>query len=221
MATRAAAARGGRGGRGDAAGGRGNIPVAVEIPIAQPPTPEDFELDKVAKRYRNLGGKPFTGTGTVTEAIAWLKTCEKIFEGMGMGTNNKARLGIWLLQEEAELWWDAITSGDAAGTIRTWEQFKTLFNEKFVPEQALERMREQFANLQQGDLSIQDYLNKFTQLSRYAPELILTNKAKNKRFIFGLKRKYHDRAMSNIKLSFTELVEMACNYEDMDERHAS
>ena len=94
MATWAAAARGGRGGRGDAAGGRGNIPVVVEGPIIPPPAPEDFELDKVAKRYRNLGGKPFTGTGTVTEAISWLKTCEKIFEGMGMGTNNKARLGI-------------------------------------------------------------------------------------------------------------------------------
>ena len=27
--------------------------------------------------------------------------------------------------------------------------------------------------------------------------------------------------MSNIKLSFSELVEMACNYEDMDERHSN
>ena len=82
-------------------------------------------------------------------------------------------------------------------------------------------MRDEFANLQQGDRSIQDYLNKFTQLSRYAPELILTTKAKNKRFIFGLRCKYQDRAMSNIKLSFSELVEMACNYEDLDERHSN
>ena len=119
MATRAAAARGGRGGRAGVAGGRGNIPVVEGGPIVQPPAPQDFELDRVAKRYRNLGGKPFSGLGTMTEAIAWLKTCEKIFEGMGLGTNNKARLGIWLLQEEAELWWDAITSEDVAGTVRT------------------------------------------------------------------------------------------------------
>ena len=115
---------------------------------------------------------------------------------MGLGTNNKARLGIWLLQEEAELWWDAITSEDAEGTVRTWEQFKTMFNEKFVPEQALERMREQFANLQQGDLSIQDYLNKFTQLSRYAPELrreILDECHKSKLSIHpGVSKMYND-----------------------------
>ena len=66
---------------------------------------------------------------------------------------------------------------------------------------------------------MKDYLNKFTQLSRYAPELVATAKSKNKRFILGLKRQYQDRAMAHIKLAFNELVEMACNYEDLDQRH--
>ena len=56
LATRAAAARGGRGGRAGRDGGQGNIPVEDEGPMIQPPAPQDFDLDRLAKRYRNLGG---------------------------------------------------------------------------------------------------------------------------------------------------------------------
>ena len=101
MATRAAAARGGRAGRGR---GRGEIP-AQEGPLIQPPAAQYFELDRVAKRYKNLGGKTFSGTGTVIEALAWLKTCEKILEGLRLGDEDKAIMGAWLMQEQAELWW--------------------------------------------------------------------------------------------------------------------
>ena len=62
---------------------------------------------------------------------------------------DKAFMGAWLLQEEAELWWESLIAGNRnAG--RTWDGFKELFKEKYVPEQALERMHDEFANLQQG-----------------------------------------------------------------------
>ena len=210
MATRGAAARGGRAGRGR---GRGEIP-AQEGPLIQPPAAQYFELDRVAKRYKNLGGKTFSGTGTVIEALAWLKTCEKILEGLRLGDEDKAIMGAWLMQEQAELWWESLTAGNREAG-RTWDGFKELFKEKYVPEQALERMHDDFANLQQGDLSVQDYLNKFTLLSPYAPELVATAKSKNKRFILGLRRQYHDRAMAHVKLEFNELVEMTATMKTL------
>ena len=91
----------------------------------------------------------------------------------------------------------------------TWNEFKTLFKEKFVPEQEMERLHDEIANLQQGDHTIQEYLNRFTQLSRYTPELAQTVKAKNKRFIHGLQRRYQDKEMSHVNLTFAVMVDMA------------
>ena len=127
MATRAAAARGGRAGRGR---GRGEIP-AQEGPLIQPPAAQYFELDRVAKRYKNLGGKTFSGTDTVIEALAWLKTCEKILEVLRLGDQDKDIMGAWLMQEQAELWWESLTAGNREAG-RTWDGFKELFKEKYV-----------------------------------------------------------------------------------------
>ena len=96
--------------------------------MIQPPAAQQFELDRVAKRYKNLRGKTFLGTGTVIEDLAWLKTCEKILEGLRLGDQDKAFMGAWLLQEEAELWWEALTARNREAG-RTWDGFKELFKE--------------------------------------------------------------------------------------------
>ena len=41
-------------------------------------------------------------------------------------------------------------------------------------------------NLKQGPMTIREYLNKFTQLSRYAPNEVDTEEKKQERFLEGL-----------------------------------
>ena len=52
----------------------------------------------------------------------------------------------------------------------TWARFKEVFEEKFVPRQEVERLHDEFFNLQQGDRTIHEYVYKFNELSRYGPE---------------------------------------------------
>ena len=102
----------------------------------------------------------------------------------------------------------------------TWTRFKELFNDKYIPRQEVEKLHDEFANLKQGDKTISEYVRRFEDLSRYAPELIQDDFQKNRRFINGLARKYIDRATAHIDLSFNRLVEFACRYEENDRKNS-
>ena len=100
----------------------------------------------------------------------------------------------------------------------SWDRFKELFNDKYILRQEVERLHDEFASLKQGDKSISEYVRRFEDLSRYAPELIRDDFQKNKRFINGLARKYIDRVTAHIDLFFNKMVEFACRYEENDKK---
>lgn len=41
-------------------------------------------------------------------------------------------------------------------------------------------------NLKQGSMSVQDYKLKFTQISRYAPHMVVDSKAQVSKLLFGI-----------------------------------
>ncbi|KAK3022493.1 hypothetical protein RJ639_046708 [Escallonia herrerae] len=63
---------------------------------------------------------------------------------------------------------------DRAQTVRTWELFKTEFNKNYFPQSVkLKREREAgFRNFEQGNLTVQQYVTKFTSLARHASYLV-------------------------------------------------
>ena len=90
---------------------------------------------------------------------------------MELEDQRKRYLAVWQLKEEAGHWWDTVKICNDVANM-SWAKFKELFNEKYVPPQARERLREQFVNLQQGNMTVSEYVRKFDELSRYAPGLI-------------------------------------------------
>ncbi|KAI3888830.1 hypothetical protein MKW92_002234 [Papaver armeniacum] len=68
----------------------------------------------------------------------------------------------------------------------TWNRFKDLFIDKYVPDAARNRKFSEFTSLTKGGMSVSAYNDKFIRLSQYGAELIATDEAKSKRFIRGL-----------------------------------
>ena len=42
----------------------------------------DPDIEALFMKYRNLGGKPFSGEGSIMKTQAWIRSAEKIFEGL-------------------------------------------------------------------------------------------------------------------------------------------
>jgi hypothetical protein len=58
-----------------------------------------------------------------------------------------------------------------------WPEFKAAFDAHHVP-QGVVKLKKEFQDLKQWSMSVNEYVTKFTQLSRYAPYEIDTNEKK-------------------------------------------
>ncbi|KAH0723877.1 hypothetical protein KY290_005311 [Solanum tuberosum] len=68
----------------------------------------------------------------------------------------------------------------------TWECFTRAFLDRFFPRELREAKAQEFMNLRQGIMSVQEYGLKFTQLSRYAPHMVADSRAQMSKFLYGM-----------------------------------
>ena len=98
----------------------------------------------------------------------------------------------------------------------SWDRFKQVFENRYVPAEGVARLYLEFSELEQGGMTIEQYLNKFNELSRFGPELVVDTMKKNVRFIKGLQDQYRSRMTGHVKGSFVDLVDMAYRYESLE-----
>ena len=70
----------------------------------------------------------------------------------------------------------------------TWRQFREVFFKQYFPKVVMNQKRVEFMTLTQGNLSVRDYEQKFTELSEFAPEMVALELNKINHFphyIFG------------------------------------
>nr|XP_027066202.1 uncharacterized protein LOC113692058 [Coffea arabica] len=103
---------------------------------------------------------------------------------------------------------------DREQTPRTWVNFVRDFNAKYFPPLVQEKKEDEFIRLRQGTQSVAEYESQFTRLSKFAPELILTEQRRVQRFIQGLNVEIQkDLAVAQIN-TFSDAVEKALRVEN-------
>jgi hypothetical protein len=90
------------------------------------------------------------------------------------------------LEGLASDWWDAYTAAHPAPNTITWQQFRDAFHAHHIPDGVLKLKQREFLALKQGNMSVNEYLDKFTKLSRYAPDEVNTDPKRQERFLDGL-----------------------------------
>ncbi|XP_027905594.1 uncharacterized protein LOC114165125 [Vigna unguiculata] len=119
-------------------------PRTVIAPI-RVPTVEDFLRHKPTE---------FTGKASPDEAEAWLRKWEKIFTVMNCADEHKLLYATYLLNDDAKYW--------------------TRFLEKYFPKTAKQDREAEFLALQQGDMTVQEYVNRFEHLPRHELKRVVT-----------------------------------------------
>jgi hypothetical protein len=69
--------------------------------------------------------------------------------------------------------------------VITWKEFRDNLHRYHVPE-GLMIVKEEFLALKQGPMSVSEYMDKFLQLSRYAPKDVNTDAKRQHQFMRGL-----------------------------------
>ena len=66
------------------------------------------------------------------------------------------------------------------------------FNEKYLPPIVQEKREDDFIKLRQGTLSVSKHDTQFIKLSKFTPELIVTEQRRVRRFVQELNMKIHE-----------------------------
>jgi hypothetical protein len=59
-----------------------------------------------------------------------------------------------------------------------WNEFKMVFRSHHVLEGIIKLGKKEFEDLKQGSMNVSEYITRFTQLSRYAPNNVDTDEKK-------------------------------------------
>jgi hypothetical protein len=78
-------------------------------------------------------------------------------------------------------WWEMYCNTHADVDLIMWNEFQAFFRTHNVPRGTM-KLKKEFTDLKQDSMSVNEYLNSFIQLSRYAPDDINTDEKKHDMF---------------------------------------
>ena len=115
-------------------------------------------------------------------------------------------------QDEAYQWWVSMTRPAPSKSV-TWEFFLAEFRKQYVGHIYLSHMRRQFHNLKQRQMSVTKYQREFTRLRKYAPEMLVTEEEKCRKFEDGLNDHIRAHVTGFFHDNFSKIVTCALNVE--------
>jgi hypothetical protein len=97
----------------------------------------------------------------------------------------KVLLASHQLFDPIAYWWDAYMKAHEEPESINWPEFRAAFRAHHIPQGVI-KLKKEFQDLKQGSLSVNEYVTKFTQLSRYTPNEVDTDEKKQDCFLNGL-----------------------------------
>ena len=95
----------------------------------------------------------------------------------------------------------------------TWKFFLDEFKKHYVGRIYLANMRREFHNLRQRQMSVTEYQREFTRLSKYAPEILVSEEEKCRRFEDDLNDLIRAHVTGFCHDDFSKIVTCALNVE--------
>ncbi|GAB2283640.1 hypothetical protein Dimus_039613 [Dionaea muscipula] len=166
---------------------------------------------------RFLGTSPskFKGSGDPIEVGNWLMEMEKILKRIGCPTDFWVSNASFQLKDDVEFWWQGIERKYAGREDElTWDTFVREFYGKYYTAHARAQKKTELLSLKQGDMKISAYDAKFSELSRFAPELVATEEDKMFLFLKGMNPDLQVLVRGLKCLSLVDMVERAAGIDD-------
>jgi hypothetical protein len=141
------------------------------------------------------------------DAEDWLKSVEKKLEIAQCIDREKVYFAAHQLFGTAADWWETYRNTHTSVEAITWDEFKARFRTHYVPHGTLKLKKKEFSDLNQGSMMVNEYLNQFIQLLRYAIDDINTDEKKQDTFLKGLKDEIQFQLLNTDYPDFQHLVD--------------
>ncbi|KAJ9551909.1 hypothetical protein OSB04_015954 [Centaurea solstitialis] len=156
-------------------------------------------------------------------ALRWIEEIEMVFETCKCAAEDKVVFARSMLKADALHWWNVETGGRGTEVVRSmpWKSFVAKFRSQFCPLAATKKMEEEFLQLKQGSLSVQEYTTRFIGKSRFAEVYVPTEERRVERYIWGLKGSIREFVMGKDPATFLAAINAAELIEREKDRQMS
>ena len=174
--------------------------------------PQRSTIERMA-RYRPVD---FMGKKDGEPAMAenWLEKTERMLVQMHCTTKEKLECATSLLQDEAYQWWVSMTRTAPPERV-IWRFFLDEFKKHYVGHIYLNNMRREFHNLKQRQSSVTEYVREFTRLSKYAPDMLVSEEEKCCKFEDGQSDHIRAHVTRFCHDDFSKITTCALNVEQV------
>jgi hypothetical protein len=149
----------------------------VNIQNAQHQVPPPPPRDKL-RDFQHTKLPTFSHSVEPMDTDDWLKTVEKKFQVVQCNNQERMLLASHQLVGPTADWWYAYIEAHEEPDTINWNEFKMAFCPHCVPQGAIKLKKKEFQDLKQGSTTVSEYVTRFTQLSRYAPNDVDTDEKK-------------------------------------------
>jgi hypothetical protein len=139
-----------------------------------PPPPRQSRLGEFVRTHPTT----FSQAKDPMEAGDWLKGVEKKLMIAQCTDRKKVLFAAHQLYGTAANWWETYCNTHTNIDTIIWNEFKAHFCTHYVPRGTMKFKKKEFADLKQGSMSVNLYLNSFIPLARYALDDINTDEKK-------------------------------------------
>jgi hypothetical protein len=148
------------------------------------------------------------------DAEDWLKGVEKKLVIAQYTDHEKVLFAAHQLYGTTTNWWETYCNTHANVDTITRNEFKARFRTHNMPRGTMKLKRKEFVDLNQGGMTVNEYLNSFIQLSRYAPDDINTYEKTQYVFLNGLNDDIQFQLLNTDYADFQHMVDKAIVIEN-------
>ncbi|CAN6556436.1 unnamed protein product [Malus baccata var. baccata] len=87
---------------------------------------------------------------------------------------------------------------------------------RFIPPEYIDGKKQEFTHLKQGKMTASEYYMRFTDLSRYDPEVAANSVEMLRRFILGTQKKWRSTATTTSCATYQEFYKILLRIEDLE-----
>ncbi|XP_057962173.1 uncharacterized protein LOC131153747 [Malania oleifera] len=163
----------------------------------------------IIDKFTHLKPSSFEGGTNLIKAEMWMQDMEKILAVLNCTEDEKVLFATFKLAREVERWWLAMKLLEEQRAVpieMSWGCFKQVFYDRYFRATTRNAKAEEFFNLTQGRLTVQQYVAKFLQLSCFAPSVVPDEYQKTRWFESGLNQRIHKHMVCLQIQDFMELV---------------
>src|SRR5438132_12943116 len=138
---------------------------------------------------------------------------ESKFELLVCTEEQKTLFAAHQLRGSVTSWWETFLAMQPAGHRVPWTEFRVAFKAHHIPSSVVKIKLREFMALRQETKTVRDYVQKFNELARYAPDHVDTDAKKRECFLEGMTPKLQSHLGHRFE-DFNQLVDDAIAMEE-------